>query len=152
MSVSVSMTGDFEKLRAFVKRASDVGRAQYLIAKAVRDEALTQVQLGFRAERDPNGQPWAPLKYRTGRILSLTARLRRSFNARVTGSGSGVRVSVGTNVKYAKFHQYGTRTKRGGVKMPARQMLPADGSLGTKWQAPIAAAARAALFRFWGKR
>lgn len=141
------MRGDFSQLKAFIKKVGDTARLQELIAKAVRDEALTQVQLGFREERDPDGVPWLPLKHRQGQILSLTGRLRRSYNARFVRMGKGVGIRIASNVKYAKFHQYGTK------HMAARRMVPQfNGKLGKAWAEPIATAARNVVFKFWGRR
>lgn len=70
--------------------------------------ALTELQLGFRESRDPYGRPWAPLKYRKGKPLLKTARMRNSFTVRITPTG----FRIGTNVAYAEFHQRGTQGRK----------------------------------------
>ena len=46
----------------------------------------------------------------SGQVLNVrTGRLRRSINQRVEASGSRVMGYVGTNVEYARFHEYGYR-------------------------------------------
>lgn len=44
----------------------------------------------------------------TGQVLHVrTGTLRRSINQRVTETPDGVHASVGTNVEYARIHEYG---------------------------------------------
>lgn len=44
----------------------------------------------------------------SGQALKVqTGRLRRSINYRVTESGTGVEARVGTNVEYARIHEFG---------------------------------------------
>lgn len=48
----------------------------------------------------------------TGQALNVrTGRLRRSITQRITDSGREVRGIVGTNVDYAKFHEFGQSIK-----------------------------------------
>ena len=48
----------------------------------------------------------------TGQALNVrTGRLRRSITQRITDSGREVRGIVGTNVDYAKFHEFGPSVK-----------------------------------------
>ncbi len=48
----------------------------------------------------------------TGQALNVrTGRLRRSITQRITDSGREVRGIVGTNVEYAKFHEFGQSIK-----------------------------------------
>lgn len=48
----------------------------------------------------------------TGQALNVrTGRLRRSITQRITDSGRQVRGIVGTNVEYAKFHEFGQSIK-----------------------------------------
>lgn len=64
----------------------------------------------------------------TGQVLRVrTGRLRRSITSRVTGEG-GTRVegTVGTNVSYARSHEYGF-TGAVGVKAHLRMMKKAFG-------------------------
>lgn len=120
------------------------------LKKAIAAEAVTQVQLGFREGRDPYGNPWSPPKFRIGKPLLDTGRLRSSFAAQITPTG----FRIGSNVKYANVHQYGAviRPKaaralrfplgkgKGAkiafaqkVTIPQRQMVPERGRLGRIW-------------------
>lgn len=48
----------------------------------------------------------------TGQVLNVrTGRLRRSITQRITDNGREVRGIVGTNVEYAKFHEFGQSIK-----------------------------------------
>ena len=106
----MGIRGDFGKLdqlTAGLKNAL-AGELKTRLLTAAAEEAKTQVALGFRASRDPYGAAWAALKYRKGMPLRDTGRLANSFTARPTGDG----FEVGTNVSYARFHQYGTKGRR----------------------------------------
>ena len=60
-------------------------------------------RMNFRNQRSPDGTPWAPLKMRNGQILSDSGRLKNSLSYQVGDD----EVQVGTNVKYARTHQFG---------------------------------------------
>ncbi|OED40226.1 phage virion morphogenesis protein [Endozoicomonas sp. (ex Bugula neritina AB1)] len=64
---------------------------------------VSDAKLNFRGQHDPKGNSWVPLKLRTGRILSDTGRLRNSLSYK-TGDDE---VEIGTNILYAKTHQFG---------------------------------------------
>ena len=79
---------------------------------------------GFRHERDPYGQSWAPLasstlkqKVRQKRILKIL-QSRGTMRGTLTYQAKGDRVRIGFNVFYADFHQRGTK------RMVKRQLLP----------------------------
>ncbi|WP_419832134.1 phage virion morphogenesis protein [Endozoicomonas atrinae] len=76
---------------------------------------LTDARLNFRRQQAPDGTPWAPLKIRTGQILSDTGRLRNSLSYK-TGNDE---VEVGTNVKYAAVHNFGATIRPKKAKMLA---------------------------------
>ncbi len=64
----------------------------------------------FRDQRSPDGAAWAPLaastlaRKKNSKILTETGRLRGS----VTYQATATSVVVGTNVQYARYHQFGT--------------------------------------------
>lgn len=79
---------------------------------------------GFRHEKDPYGQSWAPLaastlkqKARNKRILKIL-QSRGTMRGTLTYQASGDRVRIGFNVFYAQFHD------RGSKRMVKRQLLP----------------------------
>jgi phage gpG-like protein len=106
----MKLTGDFAKLADLQKRLARIPTPETRteLARVVGEAARTQLTLGFRNSVDPYGVPWLPLKHRRGKPLLDTGRLRSSYT--YTPSPTGVR--IGTNVQYAKFHQYGTNGLR----------------------------------------
>lgn len=101
-----SVTGN--GFRALSKLAAKVdltrgGRLE--LNAALGEELIRLVRLGFRRESDPYGTPWKPLKYRSGRILQDTGRLRNGWKrSRVTPD----EVRISPSVDYAVYHQHGT--------------------------------------------
>ena len=63
----------------------------------------TRIKLGFARGQAPSGARWEPLKLRMGVPLVDTGRLRASIGYRVEQD----QVVVGTNVLYARLHQFG---------------------------------------------
>ena len=59
-------------------------------------------------------------QYLTGprpeRLGVVTGRLRRSINKRVTVTGSRIKAEIGTNVKYAPVHEFGTTIRAKNAK------------------------------------
>lgn len=119
---------------------------------ALGGSLANRVRLGFRMGRDPWGARWAPLNpmFRVGQPLRDTGRLQRSITSKVDGDG----VLVGTNVRYARTHQFGATilpknvdrlaapTAAGGIAflekavIPSRPFLPIRGghlSLPAPW-------------------
>lgn len=83
-----------------------------------------RVDDGFRYERDPYGQNWAPLaastlkaKVRNKRILKIL-QSRGTMRGTLTYQAGRDRVVIGFNTYTAQYHQYGTK------RMPKRQILP----------------------------
>ena len=132
----VDVAGDrqLDELRVFFERLPAVKKR---LLNAAAAEALTQVKLGFRGSKAPNGAPWKPLKVRDGRPLRDTGRLGNSFTVKI----SGQLVTLGTNVVYARFHQFGT------PRIPARPMLPLSG-LTPSWNKAITRAVDRAFVNF----
>lgn len=147
----MSVRGDFAKLSALTAKLARLTTPSLRqdLSKVVGAEALTQVQLGFRASRDPYGNAWASLALRSGKPLLDTGRLRNSFSAQVTSTG----FQIGTAASYAGTHQSGATILpkngkflkfrvgrgRGGrwfqlkkATIPRRQMVP-EGRLGPIW-------------------
>jgi len=93
----------------------DARRVQAALDEAVDDRAVekalgalgrvikTRIQLGFKQGRSPYGVPWKPLKLRRGQPLVDTGRLRSSITSKVIGREA----IIGTNVQYARTHQFG---------------------------------------------
>jgi phage gpG-like protein len=146
----MSLTGDFAKLEALIKRAADVPSLMNKIKQHAAMEARRQIRRTFVESRDPYGNPWAPLKLRKGKPLRLTGALS---NFVVTQTGDGFLVT--TAAPYAATHQYGAtitakrapwltfsvgkrwfRAKQ--VAIPKRQMIP-EGTWGDIWTSAMTA-------------
>jgi len=126
MARAVKFTGDFAKLNKWIKRIDNTPKVLAVIADNLAEESLDLIKDGFRAETDPDGVKWPKLKYRKGKILQDTARMRNSFHRkRVSKTG----FVVGPAVTYAQFHQHGTA--RG---IPVRRMVPRGNRLPPKWK------------------
>jgi phage gpG-like protein len=165
------MPGDDARLSLFTKqlRALTSAAGRRSIVNALAEEAIAQTQLGFAESRDPYGRSWEPLKLRVGgKPLLDRGRLRASIAKEVSASG----FRLGSNLIYARVHQYGATIRpvrakalrfrgvsyRGGrrkyskwifakkVVIPRRQYIP-EGRLGPIWSKAFAQAARRAMFR-----
>lgn len=90
------------------------------VMKGIGRVLKSNVQLGFKLSRSPAGAPWKPLKVRKGKPLRDTGILRNSIDY----SAGKTEVEIGTNVDYAPYHQFGTKSKLGNPHIPARPFLP----------------------------
>lgn len=93
-------------------------RAQQLVTSASFEPALKACKVivvsattkNFQQSHGPNGEAWAPLKWRSGRPLYDKGLLMGSVTAGGEGSVSKITESMlvyGTNLDYAATHQYG---------------------------------------------
>lgn len=132
--------GDFAKLQKLSRDLKKLGYGFNELNQNLAEEAIDLIKEGFATETDPYGKPWAGLKYRSGKILQDTGRLRSSF--KVAGvTRRGFRVNASAN--YAAFHQEGT--SRG---LPARRMVP-DGRLPAEWKTAFVKAADVFMKRWF---
>ncbi|MCC6213733.1 MAG: phage virion morphogenesis protein [Polyangiaceae bacterium] len=113
----MSVTGDFAELQRIASRIRKLPRGLTKMAKAIGEEGVELVRMGFESTADPYGALWAPLKARSGKTLQDTGRLRNSYHYRVRGTT----VTIGGGAKYGQYHQAGTK------RMPARKMIPDQG-------------------------
>ena len=94
---------------------SDRRRLMDRIGRAIHSD----VMLGFRSGRAPDGTPWLPLqrprKRGPGQPLRDTGRLQRS----ITWRASSTQAVIGTNVAYARAHNFGVPARN----LPARPLL-----------------------------
>jgi phage gpG-like protein len=75
--------------------------------EALGRKLRTLILLGFKQSKDPWGRAWLPLRFRSGQPLLDTGRLRSS----ITYVATSQFVEVGTNVRYARTHQFGAVIK-----------------------------------------
>jgi phage gpG-like protein len=102
MKVSVAV------VRNDLKPLVDLIIAAQKVDRPLREIGFAWLQLvrrGFALSRDPYGNAWLPVK-RGGKPLLNTGGTLRDRFAFVASQAD---VVVGTNVKIAEYHQYGTR-------------------------------------------
>lgn len=120
VSVAVS---DAEVLRALTALAQRSGKLTPAL-RAIGQTLVTEVDLGFRNQRDPWGTPWEKLKPSTlarrrqgkgpggVKILRDSGVLANAQNWRASVQADATSVRLGTNVEYAAIHQFGGDIQR----------------------------------------
>jgi phage gpG-like protein len=143
IDIQVVDTGLQAKINALLKAGQSAA-----MFRTIGSVVANRVRLCFTLGIDPWNSPWAALKIRKGQPLVDTGRLRSSITSKADNSG----VTIGTNVKSARVHQFGALIvpkKPGGrlvfpgangqlifskgVKIPARPFMPIR-----KFGAPVA--------------
>lgn len=118
------LTGDYGTLQRWADRFGELasGKAMQTTATAMAHRHVAFTENLFEQEQDPFGNRWAPTKKPTGRkVLTGPSGTLKRFVIRYTSS---LGYAIGSNASYFKFHQKGTKTRTGGVRMVARRMLP----------------------------
>lgn len=98
------------------------------VSANLAEESINLVREGFDGSHDPYGAAWQPRKSDGGgrALLVRTGAMRNSVNvAYAHRRGFGIRAGVG----YATYHQQGTG------RMPARKIMPDQGTLPAGWRA-----------------
>jgi len=149
------------KLKALVDAGASKGAFE-TIGRVI----VNRVRMCFKFGIDPWQSPWAKLKLRKGQPLVDTGRLRSSITSKADATG----VTIGTNAKQARVHQYGAEIKPvkakrlvfpgpGGklifakrVFIPARPFLPlqpgsAPATLPVAWSLDVVRALRRYFLR-----
>ena len=132
--MKVEVKVDMSKLeRTLADYPAALARAQQRILQDIGQAVASRATLAFRTPQ-MRPSPWAPRKpsytvtvnKKTGKktkkldnhpLLIKTGSLRQSIGWKLRGSDT---VVVGTDRKYAGYHQTGTK------RMPARPFLPVD--------------------------
>ena len=121
MNIEIKVdTSKFDKLLADVPAA--LARAQSQALKDIGQAVASRTTLAFRHQQ-MRPSPWAPRK-KSKRddghpLLIKSGALRQSIGWKLQGSDT---VVIGTDRKYAGYHQTGTKN------MPARPFFPVDRS------------------------
>ena len=119
----VRLTGDWRRAdRVLAALAERSLFAQ--VHKRIAAYGVASTQDRFRSETDLRGNRWIPSLraiLEGGQTLTDTARLRKSISAKATAA----RAMWGTNVVYARRHNYGDSIVRGSRSggMPKRQFM-----------------------------
>lgn len=93
-------------INALLAKGLALGKTRPLMASVAR-VVSTDTDLRFRTGTAPSGRKWKAPKYRQGQPLRDTGRLQRSIT---TEHGDEFAV-IGTNLLYAKVHQFGAVIK-----------------------------------------
>ena len=126
--VTLSITVDDKAVRSLLAEIQRRGASPRPALKAIGEYMLRRTDERFRAETDPDGNPWQPLsaatleKKKPGlKILQGdTNLLRDEINYRVDSSSVG----IGTALDYGAIQQLGGKAGRGHkVTIPARPYL-----------------------------
>lgn len=121
MNIDIKVdTSKFDKMLADIPAA--LARAQSQALKDIGAEVESQTELAFKHPQY-RPSPWAPRK-KSKRddghpLLIKSGALRQSIGWKLQGSDT---VVIGTDRKYAGYHQFGTK------HMPARPFFPVDKS------------------------
>jgi phage virion morphogenesis protein len=116
VSVELDMTG-IDRLSSMISALSENMENLQAALLDIGEHIVSQAKMNFRSETGPDGVPWkesARAREEEGQTMTLTARLKNSITAQVTGDS----VTVGTNVIYAAAHQMGFI---GNVVVPAHE-------------------------------
>lgn len=120
--IRVEVNVDDQALRRSMTELAARGRDLRAPLRSIGEAMLRSTDERFRQQRDPQGQPWAPLQpatlanKRNQRILTESGNLRGSINYRVGAD----RLEVGTPSVYGAIHQLG-----GEVQQKARTQVSA---------------------------
>ena len=112
--------------------SSAIERAKQQALKAIGAEVKSQAERSFRHPQY-RASPWAPRKESKRDdghpLLIKSGALRQSIGSKIEGTDT---VVVGTDRKYARYHQTGTKN------MPARPVFPVkDGNLTPRVQRKV---------------
>ncbi|MCJ8342472.1 MAG: phage virion morphogenesis protein [Cetobacterium sp.] len=104
------MNKPLDRLTYFINEKIEKTKNLEPLLKTIAIDIKKETQLNFKKQQDPNGQTWKKNR-RGGQILAKTGILKQSFTTYIHGNIA----SVGTNIPYARIHQYGgtIKPKRG---------------------------------------
>lgn len=120
--------------------------------RAIGEHIASQIDLSFRDAKDPYGNPWKELS-----AVTVAKRRRESskplndtghLKASITSNPGHNEVTIGTNEKYGRTHQFGAtqgqygRSRRNGPipwgNIPARPFMPTEsGGMPLDWEQDI---------------
>lgn len=97
----VQLTGDWGKLTKALKALASLDMAE--VHKRIAAKLHSNTRMRFKAGVDPDGIPWRKPKWRQGQTLRDTGALLKSIHEK----SSSAFAAVGTNMEYARIHQFG---------------------------------------------
>ncbi len=128
MRQNISLQQLVNELDFTIRQCENISPILHEVGNLAKNEA----ELSFEKESSPFGDKWTPLSQQTlknkrgSKILTESSLLQSSINSRVNmQSAMKGSVSIGTNLEYAKIHQFGGKAGRSlKVNIPARLFLP----------------------------
>lgn len=123
------LTGPFSQLRNAVNGLRALANSSPEITKAMADEVLHELNVGFVNATDPYGQPWAK------HMPATVKRWGKHPLLRLTGSGiASVRVeSQGTGVLVTSNSTGLDVSQAGYVNQEPRRWKPIEGKVSPRW-------------------
>ena len=130
---SITFSVQDQAAREHLDRMAIAGQTSDLMSR-LGEYLQESTQRRFTTQTDPDGNAWRPLspgylkrkKQHADKVLTLRAYLRRSIHYQVQNASE---VAWGSNVVYARIHQYGGGGTGKNGTMPKRSYLgvsPAD--------------------------
>ncbi|BFH15182.1 virion morphogenesis protein [Paenibacillus dendritiformis] len=109
MGYSIRIEGDVRRLmkRLHQMENIDIRGVSLALSESMRTSTLDR----FRSEKDPDGKSWETsirASTENGSTLTDSARLKNSIKSSADGSG----FAVGTNLVYARTHQFGEKGRQ----------------------------------------
>jgi len=123
MQIEIEVQGIHEAISQLQKLSK---KAKHLtpVHRHIGNLLLNSIEESFDNEASPFGEKWIPSKKKSGKTLTDTGTLSRSFTVNADKEG----VTVGTNLVYAAVHHFGGRAgRKKSVTLPARPFLPVRG-------------------------
>ena len=99
--MSVQLTGDWRKFEKVLANLANLDMTE--IHQRIAARLYTNTRMRFRTGTDPEGTPWRKPKWRQGQPLRDTGTLLQSIHTK----SSSAFAAVGTNMEYARIHQFG---------------------------------------------
>lgn len=123
-------------LNPFIAELERIARAAKQIAPRVAVAIRGEIEREFATGTDPNGNAWAALAARTLKRhgpppLTDTGTMRSTVECKA--EDGDVRIKIEGAASQASYHQGGYTNALTGRFVPARPMLPVDGSIPASW-------------------
>ncbi|BFH10875.1 phage virion morphogenesis protein [Paenibacillus melissococcoides] len=117
---SIRLEGDVRRLMKRLRKLQevDIRRTGLVLAEALRTSTLER----FKEQKGPDGKAWSTsirASQENGSTLTDSARLKNSIKSTADGSG----FAVGTNVIYARTHQFGEKGRSVTIRAKTRRGL-----------------------------
>ncbi len=128
MGVSIRLQGDVQRLMKRLRQLenTDIKGVALVLAESLR----TSTRERFRTQKGPDDKAWKPsirASQQGGQTLTDSARLKNSIKSEANGSG----FAVGTNLIYARTHQFGEKGRN--ITIRAKTSKGLVFKIGDRW-------------------